>query len=278
VDVASGFEDQVVVVTGAGRGLGEAYARLFADLRATVVVHDAGVDADGVGADPSVAERVVADITTRGGHAEAATANLLEPGACESLIDDAVTRHGRVDALVHNAGVVRWEDPDRPSDEIWRQTMGVNVEAGFRLVQRVVPHMRARGYGRIVLTTSGRATSVDNAAPGLVAYSAAELAVVGLMVGVAADLTGHDVHVNAISPIAATRVLVRDAPELTTASVAPGAVFLASPGMRSSGHVLAAAGGRFRLDRWHEGRPVDLGPTPTVGELASAWSSLATEP
>ena len=273
-DAPVSFGGQVVLVTGGGRGLGAGYARLLAQRGAIVVIHDAGVEPDGSGGDPSVAEATAAEICATGGTATATTANLLDAGACESLIDDTVERHGHLDALVHNAGVVLWEDPDDPDDDIWRQTMSINAGAAFRLVRRALPHMRARGYGRIVLTTSGRATQLHSAVPGLVAYSAAKMAVYGLMVGFKANLPNIDVHLNAISPVAATRVLVRDAPELTVESVAPGAALLASAATTTSGLVLTAAGGRFRLDGWHQGPTLDLGPAPTVESLRQSWTSL----
>lgn len=155
--------------------------------------------------------------------------------------------------------------------------MAVNADAGFRLVRAALPHMRSQDYGRIVLTVSGRAARLEDAAPGLVAYSAAKMAVYGLMVGFGASVREHDIHLNAISPVAATRILVRDAPELTTISVAPGVAVLASRAMTSSGSVLAAAGGSFALERWDDGPAVELGPAPTPDEVLEAWGRMAQE-
>lgn len=274
------FDGQVVLVTGAGRGLGAAYARLFAVLGATVIVHDAGVDRDGHGGDHTVAEAVAAEIRADGGSASTATSDLLAPGAAAELIEDAVGEHGRIDVVVHNAGVVLWEEHDHPSDAIWRTTMGVNVEAGFHLVRAALRHMRTQNYGRIVLTTSGRCTTIADAAPGLVAYATAKMAMVGMMNGFAADLTSADsgdtvnIRINAISPVAATRVLVRDAPELTPESVAPGVAYLASSAIDRSGIVLAAAGGRFGLEGWSAEDTHDLGAAPTIADLHSIWPVL----
>lgn len=268
------FDDQVVLVTGAGRGLGEGYVRLFAATGASVVAHDAGVDTDGAGGDPAVASRVAESIVEDGGRAIGLCSNLLEPGACEQAVATTIDTFGRLDVLVHNAGVVIWEDLQHPTDSAWEQTMGVNAGAGFRLIRAALPHMRAKHYGRIVLTVSGRATHIESAAPGLVSYSAAKMAVYGLMIGFKANVLDDDIHINAISPVAATRVLVQHRPELTVASVAAGVAALASTEMTSSGNVLAAAGGRFRLDRWHEGRMIDLGPTATPQAVLDNWADL----
>lgn len=268
------FGGQVVLVTGAGRGLGEAYARTFAERGADVVLHDAGVDADGRGGDSEVARAAAERIVASGGRASAVDGDLRDREVCERLVSSAIEEHGRLDVLVHNAGVVLWEDERAPEDDIWAHTMAVTLDAPFALVRAALPHMRDRGSGRIVLTTSGRATSVASSRPGLVAYSAAKLGVVGLMNGFAAGLADVDVEINAISPVAATRVLRRDAPELTTAAVAPGVLLLASDRVTTSGAVLAAMGGGFALEGWQEGPLVDLGGTPSPDEVLDRFPEL----
>jgi NAD(P)-dependent dehydrogenase (short-subunit alcohol dehydrogenase family) len=111
--------------------------------------------------------------------------------------------------------------------------------------------------------------------PGLAAYSAAKMAQVGLMVGLAAELRGVNIHVNAVSPVAATRVLRRNAPELAPDLVAPGVAFLASSACTTSGAVLHAAGGRFRGAWWDRGDTIDLGPAPVSPEdVAAHWSRM----
>jgi NAD(P)-dependent dehydrogenase (short-subunit alcohol dehydrogenase family) len=135
--------------------------------------------------------------------------------------------------------------------------------------------MRKQNYGRIVLTTSGRAMRVEHCVPGLIAYSAAKMAQMGLMVGLAAELHDTDIHVNAISPVAATRVLRRRALELAPELVAPGVAFLASSACTVSGTVLHAAGGRFSGAWWDHGDAVDLGSTPASPEdIAARWRQI----
>jgi NAD(P)-dependent dehydrogenase (short-subunit alcohol dehydrogenase family) len=154
---------------------------------------------------------------------------------------------------------------------MWDRMVAIGIDAPFHLARAAIPHMRRQGYGRIVLTTSGRAMRAEDCVPGLIAYSAAKMAQVGLMVGLAAELP-----VNAVSPVAATRVLRRNAPELRPELVAPGVAFLASSACGISGAVLQAAAGRFSAGRWDRGDWLDLGPTPASPEdIAIRWQQIA---
>jgi NAD(P)-dependent dehydrogenase (short-subunit alcohol dehydrogenase family) len=270
------FDRQVIVVTGAGRGLGAAYARLIAARGGRVVVHDAGVAQDGSGFDPSVADSVVAEIAAAGGTAAACHENLEQADACRRIVEFAVDRFGRVDALIHNAGLVVFASLEETSPAVWDRMVAIGVNAPFHLARAAIPHMRRQGYGRIVLTTSGRAMRVEDCVPGLIAYSATKMASVGLMVGLAAELGDTGIRVNAISPVAATRVLRRSAPALLPELVAPGVAFLASSACNVSGVVLQAAGGRFSAAWWDRSDALDLGPAPALPEdIAARWQEIA---
>jgi NAD(P)-dependent dehydrogenase (short-subunit alcohol dehydrogenase family) len=269
------FDGQVVVVTGAGRGLGAAYARLIAARGGSLIVHDAGVAQDGTGFDPSVADAVVAEIRAAGGIAAACYENLEDGGAGERIIEFAISRYGRIDAVVNNAGLVIFASLAETERTVWDRMVAIGISAPFDLARAAIPHMRSQGYGRIVFTTSGRAMRVEDCVSGLAAYSAAKMAQVGLMVGLAAELSGVNIHVNAVSPVAATRMLRRNAPELAPDLVAPGVAFLASSACTASGAVLHAAGGRFRGVWWDQGDTVDLGPAPASPEdVAAHWSRM----
>jgi NAD(P)-dependent dehydrogenase (short-subunit alcohol dehydrogenase family) len=268
------FDGQTVVVTGAGRGLGAAYARLIASRGGAVVVHDAGVEQDGSGFDPSVADGVVAEITAQGEIAAACYENLEDAAACGRVIEFAVSRFGRLDALVQNAGIVIFASLET-EPAVWDRMIAIGVDAPFHLARAAVPHMRRQGYGRIVLTTSGRAMRVEDCLPGLIAYSTAKMAQVGLMIGLAAELRDTGIRINAISPVAATRVLRRSAPELSPELVAPGVAFLASSACELSGAVLHAAGGRFSVSHWRSSDGLDLGRIPASPEdIASRWHEI----
>jgi NAD(P)-dependent dehydrogenase (short-subunit alcohol dehydrogenase family) len=269
------FDGQVVVITGAGRGLGAAYARLIAARGGAVVVHDAGVAQDGSGFDPSVADNVVTDIAGAGGTAVACYENLEDAAGCARIVDFVLARFGRLDALVHNAGLVVFASLEETDRALWDRTRAIGIDAAFHLARAAIPHMRQQNYGRIVLTTSGRAMRVEDCVPGLSAYSTAKMGQVGLMMGLAAELRDTDIRVNSISPVAATRVLRRHAPELAPELVAPGVAFLASSACGASGTVLSAAGGRFSAAWWQRGESIDLGPTPVAPEeIAARWQQI----
>jgi NAD(P)-dependent dehydrogenase (short-subunit alcohol dehydrogenase family) len=272
------FDGQVAIVTGAGRGLGAAYARLIAARGGTVIVHDAGVAQDGSGYDPTVADEVVREIVRAGGKAAACYENLENAGAGDRVVEFAMSHFGRVDALVNNAGLVVFANIEETDPAAWDRMIAIGVGAPFHLARAAIPHMRRQGYGRIVFTTSGRAMRAEDCVPGLTAYSAAKMAQFGLMVGLAAELRGTNICVNAVSPVAATRVLRRSAPELAPELVAPCVAFLASSACSTSGTVLHAAGGRFAGAWWTRNGTIDLGPAPASPEdIAVRWSQLTRD-
>lgn len=271
------FRGQVALITGAGRGLGAAHARLLAELGAAVIVHDAGVELDGTAGDPAVADTVVEEIRRSAGVAEPSYEDLTDPHAAERLVALTVERFGRLDALVHNAGLLVWSAIEETSDDVWARMRAVGVDAAFALARAAFPVMRGQGYGRIVLTVSGRAMYVDASMPGLSAYSAAKGAQLGLMVALAAEGEPQGILVNAISPVAATRMLQHDTEgdELLPELVSPGVAFLASSACGVSGVVLRASDGRFSCVRWHFSPGVDLGRRAVSPDVvADRWPEI----
>jgi NAD(P)-dependent dehydrogenase (short-subunit alcohol dehydrogenase family) len=275
------FDGQTVLVTGAGRGLGRAYSLLLAERGANVVVHDAGVASDGTGFDRGVADAVVAEIRGAGGVAEAAYDDLVTPTGCERVIAAALERFGRLDALIHNAGLSLHRTPEETDEESWSRLLGVNGEAAFRLVKAAFPTMRSQRYGRIVLTLSGHALYSDASSADLVAYAATKAMQFGLMNAAAAAGEPYHIYVNAISPVAATRMLTREVGpgELLPEQVAPGAVYLASRECHVSAVVLRAANGRFSLGGYAVTDGIDFGREPATPELVAArWDQIAAGP
>jgi NAD(P)-dependent dehydrogenase (short-subunit alcohol dehydrogenase family) len=270
------FDDRVALVTGAGRGLGAAYARALAGRGAAVVVHDAGVERDGSGGDPAVADAVAAEIMAAGGAAVASHENLEDEGAGARIVEQALERFGRLDVVVQNAGLVIWEELE-VADRSWDRMRRVSIDAPFEVTRAAFPAMKEQGYGRFVFTTSGRAMAVERTRPGLAAYAVGKMAQFGLMIVTAAEGEEHGIRANAISPAAATRVLVREtAPgELDPEQVVPGVLFLASEQCTFSGKVLEAAGGEFDVARWTSSDELDLGRGPVEPEvIAERWAEI----
>ena len=265
------FDERVVLVTGGGRGLGAAYARLFAARGASVVVHDAGVERDGSGGDPAVAERVAREI---GG--VACVENLATEDGCRRTVEFAVERFGHLDVVIQNAGLLVFEElPD--ADRSWETMRRVNVDAPFHLTRAAFGPMREQGYGRFVFTTSGRAMSKERTRPGLAAYAVGKMAHFALMIVTAAEGEQHGILANAIAPAARTRMLTRNVEpgELEPEQVAPGVVFLASDRCTVSGKVLEAGGGEFDVARWTSSPDVDVGRTPVEPEvIAARWAEI----
>jgi NAD(P)-dependent dehydrogenase (short-subunit alcohol dehydrogenase family) len=266
------FDGQVVLVTGAGRGLGRAYALLFAERGADVVVHDAGLEFDGTGGDANVAEAVADEIRRRGGNAVARSDDLGDRRACEALVGGVVDELGRLDALVHNAGLVTFAPIEELEPDQWDRMARVNITAPFWLCRASWSTMRRQRYGRILLTVSGVAMSVDRAMDDLAAYSAGKAAQFGLMNSLAAEGAPHGILVNAISPVAATRMSRTpvDEGELTPEHVAPVVVYLASSRCAVTGVVVRAAGRAFSTGAYRYSRELDLGPEPAQPEEIEA--------
>lgn len=275
------FDGQVALVTGAGRGLGAAYAKLLAARGARVLVHDAGVGPEGQGGDTSVADATVDDITDAGGIAAASYVMLGDRSSSHALVAAAVDRFGRLDILIHNAGLVIFEAIEDVDEAHYRRMMDVHVHAPFWLAQAAMPVMRMQGYGRIVFTTSGRALYTQGAVPGLSTYNVGKMAQVGLMNALAVEGREDGIRVNAISPVAATRILRRSvAPGTHTAEqVAPGVAYLASGRCDVSGVILRADDGRFstvrpRISEEAAFEGADLTPEAVGGWLEGALGDL----
>lgn len=267
------FDERVAIVTGSGRGLGAAYARLLAERGAAVVVHDAGVRQDGTGGDASVADGVVEGIRAAGGTAAASYENLDSRDACRRVVDTAVESFGRLDVLVQNAGLVVFAPVEEVDGATFDRVMDVSVAAPFWLAQAAFAHMKARRYGRIVLTTSGRAMFLESAKPGLTAYATGKMAQVGLMNALAAEGAEWGIGVNAISPVAATRVLRRPVEPGTFRpdQVAPAVAFLASDRCDVSGKIVEAGDGDFAVVGYLEGDEVGFGLGEITPEDVAAW-------
>jgi NAD(P)-dependent dehydrogenase (short-subunit alcohol dehydrogenase family) len=270
------FDDQVAIVTGGGGGLGSAYARLLAQRGATAVVHDAGVDPAGQGASTAVAQQVVDDIVRGGGRATAANQNLGSVAACQELVCQTWDRFGRVDALIHSAGLVTYKGIESTTDQEWTTLHGVNIDAPFWLCRAVWPLMRQQGGGRIVLTVSGYGLKAFEGSD-VTAYGVGKAARFGLLNGLAGEGMAHDIRVNAIAPVAATRMFraAVASGRFGADAVAPAVVFLASGACTLTGCVVHAVDGRFGIGRFERQTDVTLGSGATPESVRDALQSAS---
>jgi NAD(P)-dependent dehydrogenase (short-subunit alcohol dehydrogenase family) len=272
------FEGRVAVVTGAGRGLGRAYALLLARRGAGVVVNDLGGSMEGVGADPEPASAVAAEIVDAGGVAIADSNDVASAGGAQALVDAAVQRLGRLDILINNAGIIRWAGfPDADADNLATH-LAVHVGGSFNTTRAAWPHMVERGYGRIVVTTSSGLFGL----PDNLSYAAAKGAVIGLTRSLTTAGAAHGIKVNLIAPAAMTRMAgqpgdeenAQMAPEL----VAPMVAFLAHEACPVSGEIYAAGAGRFaRIFIASTEGYVHPGPKPTIEDIAQNWATINDE-
>ena len=269
------FDGRVAVVTGAGRGLGRAYALLLAQRGARVVVNDLGASMEGTGADAGPAADVVDEITAAGGSAIADASDVSTAEGGSALIAAAVEAYGRVDALITNAGIMRWSPFPETSEEDLRDHLAVHVGGSFHPARAAWPHLVEQGYGRIVMTTSTGLLGL----PGNTAYATAKAGVIGLARSLAFAGRDHGIRVNLIAPAASTRMAAGGrGPDLPAEDAAPMAAFLAHEDCPSSGEVYAAGGGRFaRLFLASTEGYVHDGGSPTLEDVAAHWSNVNDE-
>ena len=200
--MAIDFNGRVAIVTGAGGGLGRAHALALAARGAKVVVNDLGGARDGSGHSLTAAEAVVAEIRAAGGLAIANGASVTDWDAVHAMVQQAVDTWGRVDILVNNAGILRDKSFAKMDLADFRLVMDVHLMGAVHCAKAVWPHMQAQNYGRILMTTSSSGLYGNF---GQSNYSAAKLALVGLMQTLAIEGAKHGIRVNSLAPTAATR-------------------------------------------------------------------------
>ena len=240
------FDGRVAVITGAGRGLGRAYAELLGSLGCKVVVNDNGSVIRGEGSDENPAQDVVDAIRAAGGEAIACTESVATPEGGRAIIQCALDTWGRIDVLIHNAGNVRYGTIRELSDEDLNAVLDVHLKGAFYLVRAAMGPMCDAGYGRIVLTSSiggvyGNARCVN--------YAMAKSGMIGLNNVIALEGEEFDVKSNVIVPAAVTRMAdgldTSQYPPMGPELVAPMVGWLAHEDCSVSGEVYAAVAGRM---------------------------------
>jgi NAD(P)-dependent dehydrogenase (short-subunit alcohol dehydrogenase family) len=265
------FDEQVAIVTGAGQGLGRSHALELAARGARVVVNDLGGARDGTGSSMSAAESVVAEIEAAGGEAMANGADVTDRDAVDEMVQGAIGAWGRVDVLVNNAGILRDKSFANMDGADFDLVVKVHLTGTAICTKAVWGAMRDAGYGRIVVTTSSSGLYGNF---GQSNYGAAKLGVVGLMNTLRAEGAKYDIRVNALAPVAATRMTEDILPDeakalLNPEEVTPGVVFLVSRDA-PSGMILAAGAGGFAAAKIYETQGIWLAPDERTPETIAA--------
>jgi NAD(P)-dependent dehydrogenase (short-subunit alcohol dehydrogenase family) len=240
------FDQSVAIITGAGKGLGRAYALFLAARGARVLVNNRRRNPN----EPSSADEVVEAIRASGGEALANYDSVEDPAAGEQLFQQALAAWGRVDVLINNAGVDQHSAFHKLERDEFRRIFDINFFGSLHVTRAAYRHMRERGYGRIVMSTSAAGL---HGLHGLSAYAASKAALIGFMRSLAAEGKSHNVLTNAIAPFAATPMTARQGtlPEAFSSTmraqlVAPMVAYMVSEQTRMNGEVIVAGKGAFR--------------------------------
>jgi NAD(P)-dependent dehydrogenase (short-subunit alcohol dehydrogenase family) len=197
------LDGKVVIVTGAGRGIGRGIAHMLSDAGASVVVNDLGGGADGSGSDDSPAAEVVREITEKGGKAIANFNSVSDWDSAHEIVSAAVEAFGRVDGLVNNAGIVRDVIFHKMTEADFDIVLNVHLKGSFNMSRACAPHFRQQEGGCVVHMTS---TSALIGNLGQANYMSAKLGIVGLSKSIALDMSRYNVRSNCISPFAWSRL------------------------------------------------------------------------
>ena len=284
------FTDQVVIVTGAGRGLGRLYAIELARRGASVVVNDLGGSMHGQGADISVADGVVDEILRAGGAAVASHDSVDSPEGAQAIVQTAIDHFGRLDAVVSNAGYLQQRSVRRAFRKDWRRMLSVHLDGGFYLGQNAFRVMKSQGYGRFVFIASSAGMFGQ---PLEAHYSAAKAGLFGLTNTIAIEGAQYGILANTVLPFGYSRMVTETVsdPEFLKQSgflqaiqpelVVPIVVFLASRECELSHHNYSAGAGRFArvFVGLAQGWLADSGSQPTAEDIAANLAAVsATQP
>jgi NAD(P)-dependent dehydrogenase (short-subunit alcohol dehydrogenase family) len=263
------FKGKVAIVTGAGAGLGRNHAIELAKRGAKVVVNDLGSSVDGSGGSSAAAQAVVEEIKKLGGEAIANGASVSDKKGAESIVADAVKAFGTVDIVINNAGILRDKSFSKATLEDFELIVNVHLLGSVYVTKAAWPVMLEKGYGRIVMTTSSSGLYGNF---GQSNYGAAKMGVIGLMNTLKIEGEKKNVHVNAIAPIAATRMtenlgipeefFKKLKPELVT----PAVLFLASD-KAPTGLIIEAGAGHYSKVAILEAKGAKLGDNVTPEDI-----------
>ncbi|MCG7610787.1 MULTISPECIES: SDR family oxidoreductase [Mycobacterium] len=287
------LEGRVAVITGAGRGIGREHALLFASEGASVVVNDLGGSNAGEGTDAGPAHDVVAEIQAGGGKAVVNTANVATWDGAKSLVQQAIDEFGRLDVVVNNAGILRDGFIPTMSESDWDAVIAVHLKGHFSVLRHAAEYWKAQSKAgdqpnaAVINTASGSGTTIPNA--GQANYGSAKAAIAALTLVAADELERYGVRVNAIAPIARTRLTLatpgmgalmaepEDEGEVdlfSPANISPLVAYLATEKCPITGRVYAVQGGAIsQLAGWHDVETIETDGLWQIDDIAGRLPS-----
>jgi len=271
------FTGRVAIVTGAGGGLGKTYAMELAKRGAKVVVNDFGGARDGTGGGTNMADEVVKEIKAAGGEAVANYdgVHLREGG--ENMVKQAIDAFGKVDIVINNAGILRDKSFTKMEEDLWDPVIAVHLKGAYNVTKPAFINMRENGYGRIVMTASGTGLFGNF---GQVNYGAAKLGQVGMMNSLRIEGAKYNIKVNALAPVALTRmtedIMPPDVAEkLSPEFVTPAVIYMCSEACEDSGMIICTGAGMIQRASIQVNEGVFLGKEPATPEqIAEQWAKI----
>ncbi|MGY1990347.1 SDR family oxidoreductase [Mycolicibacterium fortuitum] len=289
----SALNGRVAVITGAGRGIGREHALLFASQGASVVVNDLGGSNAGEGSDSGPAHEVVTEIEAAGGRAVANTANVATWDGAKSLVQQAIDEFGRLDVVINNAGILRDGFIPTMAESDWDAVIAVHLKGHFAVLRHAAEYWKAqskagdRPNASVINTASGSGTTIPNA--GQANYGSAKAAIAALTLVAADELERYGVRVNAIAPIARTRLTLatpgmgalmaepEDEDEVdlfSPANISPLVAYLATEKCPITGRVYAVQGGAIsQLAGWHDVETIETDGLWQLDDIAARLPS-----
>jgi NAD(P)-dependent dehydrogenase (short-subunit alcohol dehydrogenase family) len=289
------MKNRVALVTGAGRGIGREHALLLAELGAGVVVNDLGGSNDGTGSDAGPAQEVVNEIVAAGGKAVANTDNIATWDGAKALVDQAISAFGGLDIVVNNAGILRDAFVASMDETQWDSVIAVHLKGHFAVLRHAAGYWKDQSKAgksvnaAVINTASASGTFMPNA--GQANYGAAKAGIAAITQVAALELERYGVRVNAIAPVARTRltlatpgmgaIFAEEVPEgefdaFSPANIAPIVAYLADEKCPLTGKVLAVQGGAVTLLRgWNSVETVEVDGPWLLDELPGQFDKWA---
>ena len=270
------FEDKVVIVTGAGGGLGRSHAIEFAKRGAKVVVNDLGGEVDGSGGSSESANNVVKEITDSGGIAIPNGSSVTDDKGVKNMVDQAIDEFGRIDILINNAGILRDKSFSKMGIDDFTIVTDIHLMGSVKPTKMVWEIMKEQNYGRILVTTSSTGLYGNF---GQTNYGAAKLGVVGFVNSLKLEGQKYNINCNVLCPVAYTRMTANLMPPeaeqlLTPESVTPAAIYLVSDNA-PTGTILCAGAGVYSVSKIMEADGLSLGLNATAEDILENWDKIS---